>query len=122
MLQTGSKPVAMVINETTKTLYWVDIGLKEISHAQWNVSQPQRLVALEDSQYFSDITLMDGYLYLTDQSGGRIQRISTGGVNPVFEEVFEGLRAPRAALAVLGGQTDYLGKCVCPCCCPSICC
>ena len=107
MLPTGSRPVAMAINETTETLYWVDIGLKEISHAQWNASQPQRLVALEDSQYFSDITLRNGYLYLTDRSGGHIQRIFPGGVNPAFEEMFEGLPAPRAAVAVLKNGLGY---------------
>lgn len=111
-LQSDSRPVAMGINEETTTLYWVDAGLREIGYARWNVSQsPQRLVALEEGQYLSDISLKDGYLYLTDRSSGRIQRLLPVGENPAFEEVFEGPPAPRAVVAHEELLNIIYGKC-----------
>lgn len=110
-LPTGSQPVAMAINETTNILYWVDFGLKEIGYVQWNMSQPRRLVLLEEDQYLSDVTLRSGYLYLTDRDGGSVQRIFPGGENPAFEVVFDGLRAPKSAVAVW--EDDVFGKCAC---------
>ena len=100
-LQSGSKPVAMAINETTNILYWVDLGLMEISYAEWNMSilEPIPLVALSPDQFVNDMTLLDGYLYLTDRDGARIQRIFHGEGTPEFEDVFRGLHAPMSVVA-----------------------
>ena len=104
-LQSGSKPVAMAINETTNRLYWVDLGLMKINYVEWNVSkewnisESRCLVALSPDQFVNDMTLLDGYLYLTDRDGARIQRIFHGEGTPEFEDVFRGLHAPLAVVA-----------------------
>ena len=116
-LTAGSRPVAMAIDEAaTTTLYWVDVGLKEIGYAIWNVSLPRRLVALQEGQYFSDISLRDGYLYLTDQSSGRIQRLPLGGENPTFEVVFDRFPTPRAIVANVD-HVPFVKLCVAVCVC-----
>ena len=109
-LKNRSKPVAMAINETTDELYWVDLGLMEIGYAVLNGSQTRRLVALSQNQFVSDMTLLDGYLYLTDRDGAKVQRIFPGGGTPQFEDVFGGLHAPKAVVAQWEERNYHSGK------------